>query len=181
MRRSVMKLGVIGLPIALVGLLAFMGCEGNPDEMTEPGARRPADIEARLMDLDGKPYQLKFESGHAMVISFWATWCGPCVHELPSLNHFAQIEAKKGVRVVAITSESADTVRNFLAHNKNKFTSITFLLDPEWALGRRWDVNAFPTNLLIDKQGNLAGALVGGREWDREPTFTETEKSLGVR
>ena len=97
--------------------------------------------------------------GQVVVLNFWATWCIPCVAELPALDHLAA--DNPGITVLALSADraGADAVRPFLAaHN---ITHATILLDPHMEAGRAFNVAGFPTTLIIDPSGHLRGRLEG--------------------
>jgi thiol-disulfide isomerase/thioredoxin len=101
--------------------------------------------------------------GRVVVLNFWATWCIPCVAELPALDRLAGAEADFAVLAVSADRAGADVVSPFLkAHG---IAHLTTLLDPHMEVGRAFGVAGFPTTLVIDASGRLRGRLEGPTDW----------------
>jgi uncharacterized protein (TIGR03435 family) len=90
--------------------------------------------------------------GHAVVVEFWSTWCGPCIGALPHWNELAAAFAGKPVRFVSITSEPEEKVRPFLA--KRAFAGIV-ALDTDKSVFTAYGVRGIPHTVLIDPQGTV--------------------------
>jgi thiol-disulfide isomerase/thioredoxin len=120
--------------------------------------------EVSFTDHSGATVRLADFRGHAVLVNLWATWCGPCVKEMPSL---ARLQAKLGDLTVLAISEDrrgAELVDPFLA--KLAITGLATYLDPKSAVGHAFGVVGLPTSFLIDRDGRILGALEGGAEWD---------------
>jgi thiol-disulfide isomerase/thioredoxin len=101
--------------------------------------------------------------GRIVVLNFWATWCIPCVAELPALDRLAAEEPGFAVLAVSADRAGADVVSPFLkAHG---IAHLTTLLDPHMAVGQTFGVAGFPTTLVIDPSGRLRGRLEGPADW----------------
>ncbi len=92
--------------------------------------------------------------GKAVVLEFWATWCGPCVAAIPHLNELAEKYAGKPVQFLAITAEKEDVVTKFL---KRKPIRAWVGLDTDHSIHRDYGVQGIPVTVLVDAQGKLAG------------------------
>jgi thiol-disulfide isomerase/thioredoxin len=105
-------------------------------------------------------------AGRALVLNFWATWCAPCIRELPALNRLAA-GASSGVVVLPVSEdrEGGTIVRKFL--DVNRLTNLPVLIDPNGQLARALKVSGLPTTVLFSRQGREVGRLVGIAEWDR--------------
>ena len=112
--------------------------------------------------LDGAPAALASFRGKPVVLNFWATWCAPCVAELPELDRLA---AGGAVTVLAVSADrgGAARVKPFLA--QHPLTHATVLLDPGSDAVHAVQVAGFPTTLIIDAQGRLRGRLEGPAAW----------------
>lgn len=121
-------------------------------------------------DLGGGRHDLGTYQGEVVLINFWATWCPPCVKELPSLGRLQARFQDRAFRVLSVNvGEPLDTIQAFL----NK-VPVTFpvLPDPKGISVTTWKVRAFPTTFLLDRQGQIRYGYFGALEWDA-PNITE--------
>ena len=126
------------------------------------GSLQPTDFERR--DLDGHSRRLSDERGRVVLLNFWASWCPPCVHEMPSMNRLQQAFDNRPLAIVAVNlGEEPEQIRDFLRKHPVNFS---ILLDPDQSLARRWQVFAFPTSYLLDKQGRIRYSVAGGLDWN---------------
>ena len=104
--------------------------------------------------------------GKLLVVNFWATWCAPCIRELPSLERLQINHSVEGLEVLAISLDrgGAATVGPFLADLG--IEEMEILLDPKLKLAGALAVNGLPTTYLLDQRGRILGALEGPVEWD---------------
>lgn len=116
--------GIVVAAVAVAGgLAASHWMRGNPASGPQagtpagaPAAGNPVDTlwAASYPDVDGKPQRLAAFKGQKLVVNFWASWCGPCVEEMPELVKLSREYEKKGVRFVGIGVDSDQNVKNFL-------------------------------------------------------------------
>jgi thiol-disulfide isomerase/thioredoxin len=123
-------------------------------------------VEIQLKDVFGNTVSLSDFRGKIVFLNFWATWCPPCVIEMPSMQKLHRRFKDKNFIMVAINSQETDAqVKSFF--NKYKL-SFTALLDSSAEVGAWFDVNAFPTTFVLDKKGRIIGRALGPREWDSQ-------------
>ena len=125
-------------------------------------AGKPApDVE--LMDADNEPATLGDAKGKPLLVNIWATWCAPCVKELPTLQALA---ARAGApRVVAVSQDMAPrgSVDAFL--DKNKLADLEVWHDPKMALSSAAGAEVLPTTILYDAEGREVWRYVGDLDW----------------
>ena len=118
---------------------------------------------------DGQVLALADYRGKIVVLNFWATWCGPCIEEMPSLNRFTEKYAGKGVDVVAVSlDEDPDAYREFLAKNQISFLT---LRDPSRRTSLLYGTYKLPESYIISREGRLLNKIIGAADWtSREMT-----------
>ena len=117
--------------------------------------------------------------GSGVVMNFWATWCAPCVREMPSLDRL-QAEAP-GIRVLALSVDrgGAPVIETF--YRKYGISNLDVLADRGAKLMRKLGVRGLPTTLLIDSEGNEVGRVVGPAEWDQGPLRALIGRTIEAR
>jgi thiol-disulfide isomerase/thioredoxin len=116
-----------------------------------------------LKDLDGKSRNLKDYRGKVVVINFMATWCAPCVEEMPSLQTLRERYRGKGLEVIAVnTGEAESKVSQFAQGLKIKFP---VLLDTEEDAKAAWKVYGLPATFIVDADGKVAYRVLGEMDW----------------
>ncbi|MBL4720967.1 MAG: TlpA family protein disulfide reductase [Alphaproteobacteria bacterium] len=105
-------------------------------------------------------------AGKVVLVNFWATWCAPCVREMPSLDRLAAAVTDTDFVVAAISVDrgGVKVARPFL--DKLGVSHLKLFLDPKMALALSLGVRAMPTTFLIDRKGRVVGSLAGMAEWD---------------
>ena len=124
-----------------------------------------------LKALDGQNHSLTQHAGKLVLVNFWATWCQPCIREMPSMERLYAKYKPSGLEIVAISLDQGNEqeVRDFVARLKLTFPIV---LDPEHKAKALYKVRGLPTTYLVDRKGQVAGYGVGPREWDSEAAFT---------
>ena len=123
-----------------------------------------------LRTLDGQNHSLKQYAGKIVLVNFWATWCQPCIREMPSIERLYQKYKARGFEIVAISRDQGNEqeVRAFVSKYKLTFPIV---LDPEHKAKALYKVRGLPTTYLVDRKGQVAGYGAGPREWDNEAAF----------
>ena len=118
----------------------------------------------KLTTIDGELIDLSQLKGEVILLNFWATWCPPCVEEIPSLGRLAKRMEGQPFRVISVdVGETEQTVREFLKEVPAEFP---VMLDADGSTIDPWSIRAFPTSFVIDKKGLLRYGYFGGLEWD---------------
>ena len=114
---------------------------------------------------DGSEHHLSDFLGHGMVINLWATWCVPCVAEMPSLAALSKALAPHDIAVLPLSSDrgGAHAVEAF--YQQHGITGLPVLLDPKGAAVRAWHARGIPTSFIVDSQGRERARLEGSADW----------------
>ena len=116
---------------------------------------------------DGADATLGFKDfkGKVTLVNLWATWCAPCVKEMPSLEALKKAHASKDFDVVTISEDrgARKVVDPFF--EKNGLSALPRYTDADSAVGRALHVRGLPTTLLLDRDGNEIGRFEGGADW----------------
>jgi len=142
----------------------------------QPPKQRVESIDFELQDLSGTTRRLSDFSGKVVFLNFWATWCGPCRFEMPSMEKLYQRFKAKGLVVVAVNlQEDRDSVMRFVEKYELSFP---VLLDATGRIGATYGARSIPTTYLVDRDGSVLAGTVGTREWDTEEYVRLFEKLL---
>jgi thiol-disulfide isomerase/thioredoxin len=149
-RRRSMRLGIFGL--LLVSAFAFARAD-----VPTSGAHAPALTYTQLLQAPaGAKVDWRSLRGKVVVLEFWATWCGPCIEEIPTLNQLANSLDPAKVQFISVDDEDPKIVEPFL---KKHPISGWVLLDTSGALNKRYGIQTRPTTIVIDTKGNVVTAL----------------------
>ncbi len=147
---------------------------GEPMLQAWRGALRRLPL--RLPDLDGRVHDLAGYRGKVVLVNFWASWCPPCVEELPSLIRLKRRLAGKAFEILGVDiGEPADTVRAFLRDFEIDYP---ILLDPNAKGIAPWRVYAYPSSFLVAADGHISHAYRGGLAWDSDAVVKIIEGQL---
>ncbi len=159
---SASRRGLLGLALAAGAALALPG-RARAEHVVRPWPAGKAAPPLNLTDLDGKAWSLAALKGQPVLLNFWATWCGPCRAEMPSLELLATRHARAGLVVLSVNyKEPVATIRRFL---ETLPLSLPILLDTDGAAASAWTPRVFPTTVLIDRHGVPRSSVVGELDW----------------
>ena len=131
--------------------------------LSEPPKPAPA---VSFSDRDGRLLTLEDFRGRAVLLNFWATWCGPCVREMPALDRLQADLGPEGLQVIALSvdRQGLEVVEPF--YRRLSIEALEIYLDPANQVARSFTVPGLPTTYLIDPDGRMVGVLAGPAEWD---------------
>jgi peroxiredoxin len=118
-----------------------------------------------LEDLKGQKVDLKSFKGKVIFLNFWATWCGPCKEEMPTMETlYRQFKDRNFVFLtISVDYEGSKPVREFIGRNRYTFP---VLVDQKSETLDIFEVTRIPTTFVIDKQGKMLGKAIGPRNWN---------------
>jgi thiol-disulfide isomerase/thioredoxin len=156
-RAAVAGLLLLGASGALAGLRGRLAGDAPAEDVPLPLR------DLHLATLDGAAAALP--QGRVLIVNFWATWCGPCRRELPSLQRLADALDGRPVAVVGVSVDrDPDFVREYLGEAKIRFANY---IDPDRRVVRDvLRIASFPETWLVDREGRVRDRVLGSRAWD---------------
>jgi thiol-disulfide isomerase/thioredoxin len=152
---------------------------GSVDDLQDmpPGATLPA---FQFFTPDNQARTLADYRGRGVVLNLWATWCGPCVAELPTLDALAAAVAADDIVVLPLSSDAggAASVRAF--YDGHDIEHLPVLLDPGGAITSAWQVPGIPVTVIFDRTGHPRARLIGGADWSTPAAVARVKALCGV-
>lgn len=185
--------------LVLLAALAVAGCDRQPAPDAQPQtSAAPAESSAKgefngtldiasrgaempdftVTDPSGKSLKLRDLKGTPVLVNLWATWCGPCVLEMPMLDKLGVDNAGK-LRVLTVSQDMAgnDKVAQFFA--EKKFANLEPWLDGDNNLGFHYNTGMLPTTVLYDAQGKEVWRMIGAHDWSSARTSAMLAETMG--
>jgi thiol-disulfide isomerase/thioredoxin len=156
--------------------------EDLPDAGPNLSQTAPAPApDLKFFSAAGKPLSLANYRGSGLVVNIWATWCGPCVAELPSFAAIARSLAASKILVlpISVDFDGVKAVRPFYA--SRNITGLPILLDPDGAATDTLNADGIPVTIIINPRGELVGRLEGAANWNTPDTVALLRQLAGVR
>ena len=179
-------LGALGLLIVAAILLvaSTIGPVARADDTDQmklgefiPAASPQPTPEISLTDLDGKPIALDDFKGKVVLLNLWATWCQPCIKEMPSL---VDLQKKFGsaLTVVAVSEDHGGEVIVKLFVQKLGLDALKIGLDPKSTAARAFEARGLPSSFLIGADGKVLGKVEGAADWSSDKLRAAIAKYL---
>ena len=136
--------------------------------------------EVAFQDGEGKPRTLSDFQGRVVLLNLWATWCGPCRREMPTLSRLQERLGGPEFEVAALSVDRAGpkVMREFYA--EVGVGNLALYIDPSMKATRTLSAIGLPTTLLLDRQGREVGRLVGPAEWDSPEAIALVQRELAA-
>ena len=136
-----------------------------------------APLEINLKTASGESFTREDFTGKVTLVNFWASWCGPCVEEIPALNRLREYMKDRPFELISINyAEKPEQIREFLNMVKVDFP---VLLDEDGSYSAKWNVLVYPATFVIATDGNIVYGVNGAIEWDSEEITGKLEALLG--
>lgn len=173
--------------IASIGYLRQLGHHGDTkiQDTAEDSQDSGQDVRViapniHFTDQAGKLQQLKSYHGKVVLLSFWASWCGPCVEEMPTFATIVNKYKTQGFEMLAVNvdddqQEAQSFIRDFW---KNKSIPFPPFFDKDRSASSAFKVDALPSNFVIDRQGKIAFSGFGASDWSSPDVMQSLELLL---
>ncbi len=160
-KQSILLL-VVAVAVVLFFVFVFTKSGPKATKIIGEGDRAP---EFTLSTTDGRPVSLSALRGKIVMVHFWATWCPPCVDEIPTLDALRRRMTGKDFELVAISVDEngAAGVVPFLQRNR---LALPVLLDPDHAVSKQYGTFKFPETYILDRNGIVKYKVIGARDWN---------------
>ena len=130
-----------------------------------------------LNDLAGKTHTLEDYRGRVVLVNFWATWCGPCLDEMPSLRKLQDRMAGRPFTLLAVNhGESPARIESFL---QRVGIDLHVLLDRNRQVSRAWRVRILPASVLVDGDGRARYHVIGELDWTADDAVAAVQRLMG--
>jgi len=146
--------------LVLAFILSPLASAATPGEVPVGGLLR----EVTLQGLNGPPRRLAEYRGRPLLINVWASWCGPCVQEMASLERLAWREDRPAFSVIGISTD--DFPEKALAFLNRSNATIRHFIDHDLQMENMLGASTIPLTVLVDAKGRVVDKIYGAREWD---------------
>jgi thiol-disulfide isomerase/thioredoxin len=132
-----------------------------------------------FLNAEGAEKTLADFPGQGLVINFWATWCPPCVAEMPALERLGRELAAERIAVLPLSSDRGGRAVVEAFYQRVGLTSLGIWLDPRGAAARATGARGLPTTIIVDRQGQERARLEGDAAWDTAPFVAAIRRLVG--
>ena len=174
-RRYILS-GVLGGGLASLALPARAAGEMGRFVKAQPPKPLP---DLAFQDADDKPLRFADFRGRALLINFWATWCTPCVKEMPSLDRLQAEFTKDRFLIVPLSIDGPTKPKVAPFYRDQKLDNLGIYFDKGRKTMQGLDVTLLPTSILVDAQGRELGRIEGDADWDMPESITLMEAAIG--
>ncbi len=129
-----------------------------------------------FLGADSTAHHLADFKGHGMVVNLWATWCAPCVAEMPSLEALSKALAPADIAVLPLSSDRGGAATVQAWYDSHDIKGLPVLLDPKGAMARAFNARGVPTTLIINTSGQVVARLEGAADWGAPDAQTLVQK-----
>ena len=152
--------------------------QSSLDITLKPFASDMEPIAINLKNAHGELFTRNNFTGKVTLVNFWASWCGPCVEEIPALNRLREKMQGKPFELISINyAETPEQIRAFLDMVKVDFP---VLLDEDGSYSAKWNVLVYPATFVIAMDGNIVYGVNGAIEWDSDDVVTRLEALMNA-
>jgi len=161
-----------GLVVALAGALIWVVAGTLPDGIVRVGDTAP---DFKVVTEDGRTFTRSNFGGKLLVLNFWASWCTPCLQEVPSLDVFQRQFGPQGVVVLGVSVDKNERLyRSFLDQFR---VSFEVSRDPSWDIATTYGTFQLPETYVIDRQGKVVQKIISSQN-GMDPEFLQSVRKL---
>ncbi len=166
-----------GIPVLLLlTLLLLTSCGPGTEQIRVKAIPGEPSPDFTLTDLRGGDWQLSSLKGKVVFINFWATWCPPCIRELPSMEALNKRMVNEPFQMLTILYNDRPELGQSLV-NKSGYT-FPVLIDPDSTVAREYGLTGVPETFIIDTEGILREKFIGPSDWNSPGAVQIMEKYL---
>jgi thiol-disulfide isomerase/thioredoxin len=169
------RLAGLVLAPTLLGAQAARAAAGI-DRLREAARPLPA---ITFLDAEGAEKSPADFPGQGLVINFWATWCPPCVAEMPALERLARQLAAERIAVLPLSSDRGGRAVVEAFYQRVGLSGLGIWLDPRGAAARATGARGLPTTIIVDRRGQERARLEGDAAWDTAPFVAAIRRLVG--
>ncbi len=157
--------------IKRITLIPPLGLNGSPDEKISV-----TDYQWSFQEMNGSTVSLEQMKGEVIFLNFWATWCPPCIAEMPSIQKLHDNYGDR-IKMVLVSQEKPETIKAFL--EKNKYSMPTYILTSP--IPEVFQSRSIPSSFLISPEGNLILKKKGAAKWDSRKVIKIMDKMIAEK
>ena len=173
MRTFNLERAIQSLIVMLLAVFVYVIFDSFHERLVEVGDSAP---DFSITTDNGRAITAASFGGKLLVLNFWATWCPPCVEELPSLNEFANRFTKAGVVVLGISVDSDEKIyRDFLARARVSFLTAR---DPDRKISADYGTFKYPESYIVDGKGKVLRKIISNQDWMSDRVIKDVESLL---
>lgn len=156
--------------------ISITACGPTDEQPIVKAVKGQAAPDFNLTDLKGKDWRLSDLKGKVVFINFWATWCPPCIKELPSMQALNNSMDPSKFQMLTILYNDRPELGSSLV-NKSGYT-FPALIDPDSSVGKEYGLTGVPETFIIDPQGILREKFIGPYDWNSQGALETIKKYL---
>ncbi|WP_254452414.1 TlpA disulfide reductase family protein [Roseicella sp. DB1501] len=177
-RRAVLGLALVaGGTLAAAPTLRKVRAAGAMGRLVEDGPKPLPEF--GFTDANGAERDVSAFAGQGLLVNLWATWCGPCVEEMPALDRAQAVLGAEGIRVLALSSDRGGKAAVEPFFRDKGIRRLELWLDPKGAAQRALGVRGLPTTVVVDRQGRERARLEGAAAWDQPEMLATIRRLVG--
>ena len=182
-RRYILSGALAAIALPAAATLSFAGVK--PDMVKGAMerfklAKTPKPLpDLEIQDADDKPLKLSDLKGRVVLLNFWATWCAPCVKEMPSLDRLQAALPKDKFLIVPLSIDGPSKPKVAPFYKDQKLANLGIYFDKGRKTMQGLDVTLLPTSILVDAQGRELGRIEGDADWDMPESIALMKAAIG--